>query len=428
MQMKEAFDLAGFANIFTNAMFEQPSPMFSAETGKYVLMSSLDIIPLLSFDVRCLRGRKILNARLSMQVAGDDFPLEFEVTTITDHWDCSGATLFSSGKGEPWGDGRWLNDFIMGNGNSMHERQVAEFNERTGIISASIPINMIYAMIHGQSCGFGLIDRKSKTFAMDETGWLFTKKFHANDVGFMVPKLEIEYEGHDTGGACKGYAAGEACKGYDTREAFPRPVSGLQASALPVNGSPESASILLQWASEMDLNEAAHEYRFYNIYLSEHTYDVDKMLKLEAYLSPIHHAGNWIEQTRIDKLKPNTEYHIAVTVSNGMSDSPAVRTYVKTHEASSMPVIPEDKDQDDNEIAPFCIKEKTFTLYILDELSKVNPISGNILECGSETYRTGDEGNIATYGSGIFDRNIVHLVGVAGEKLGFQLVSNCESP
>lgn len=147
--MIETFDLAVYANVFTNAMFEQPSPMFSAETGKYILMSSLDIIPLLKFDVGCLNGRIILNASLSMQVAEDDFPLEVEVTTITDRWDGSGTTLFNAGNGEPWGDGKWLTDFIMGNGNSVHEKREAEFNERTGIVSVSMPVKIIYAMING---------------------------------------------------------------------------------------------------------------------------------------------------------------------------------------------------------------------------------------------------------------------------------------
>ncbi len=321
--MIEAFDLAVYANVFTNAMFEQPSPMFSAETGKYVLMSSLDIIPLLNFDVDRLRGKEIRNAILSMQVAEDDFPLVVEVTTIADHWDGDGTTLFNSGNGEPWGGGKWLTDFIMGNGNSMHEKREAEFNERTGVISVNIPVIIICAMIYGQSCGFGLIDRKSKTFAMDETGWLFTKKFHGCDEGFMAPKLEIEYE-------------------------------------------------------EPEAGEGSGEYS----------------------------ADNTV-----------------ITVSNGMADSPAVHASVKTNPARGMPFIPQELHQDDDSAIPaFSIRKEAFTLFVLDELSKVNPVSGNVLEYDPTAYRTGDEGNIATYGTGIFDGTTVRLVGVAGEKLAFQMV------
>jgi hypothetical protein len=211
----------------------------------------------------------------------------------------------------------------MGNGNSVHEKREAEFNERTGIVSVSMPVKIIYAMINGQSCGFGLIDRKSKTFAMDETGWLFTKKFHAHDEGFMAPRLEIEYEGPE---------AGEGSGAYN--------------------------------------------------------------------------ADN-----------------IAITVSNGMADSPAVHASVKTNAACDLPVIPQELDQDDdNAAAAFSIRKEAFTLFVLDELSKVNPISGNVLEYDPDAYRTGDEENIAAYGSGIFDGTTVRMAGVAGEKMAFQMV------
>ncbi len=361
-----------------------------------ITMAAIVRIPILKFDLSNLLNKKINHASLYIKVNSNDAPKEVEITSISQDWDGQYATIVYANEEEKYVHERLFTDIIMGNGNSFHFNALVDFDNDTKIAKIDIPSKLIYAMINDKSFGFGMIDNKSKAYT-DTKDFLF-KCFNVDEKKGFVPQLEIDYE--------------------DIVYKKPEKVTFFEAKGLENDDSYEYASMELRWSVNKN---AISEYSFFNLYISEKKTTKEKMSKVPLVEIPKLKTDNSKITTEISHLKPNLEYQFAITVSNNGRESEPVYTSATTSSVVERPII--EKIELDNKLTGCTIAlAKNYAVYVLDEISKSNPVNGNIHEIDSMAYTSDNARNLKEYKCHYLNEDKVRLAATLGEKLGFQLL------
>jgi len=367
------------------------------DSSKVLEMTAICRIPIIGFDLESLKGKKVKKAKLRLGLAGNKAPVKLDITSISQDWSKEEATLIYSSKGKNWAVDKWFTDVVMGNGNSFHEVVDVDHDNSQKIIEMDLPLDFVYAMITAQSFGLGLIDEKSQPYK-DGSRDLQVKFFNVDPEEGILPELLIEYEEAD----------------FD----MPEGVSSLSAEALFNEDSFDHTSVKLSWVAGEYRQE---DYLYFNIYVSQEETDIQNMKKLDKFFVPLFQEGKKDYSTEIEYLKPETDYIFAVTTSNGSKESEPVYVKVKTKSAVQRPELIEFQDEDDFTKGAV-LEEADYNIYFLDDISKVNPVNGNVLELNLEDYLKDGSSNISNYKNYIFDGNKVVLSAAANEKLGLKML------
>lgn len=396
--VKQSFSLSRQSTIDIYLFSEQFSKREILRNEDYLTISNLRYMPALDFNLEGLKGKKIINAVLSLKVITPDYPLEVEITTISHNWNEKYANYYQYDDGKAWAGDKWLSDVMMSAGNSRYFREKTNYDPESGILKINIPSYVLYAMANGQSFGFGLIDCKSRGYGSREgEGWNVIKKFNLNKNNDPVPVLEVEYT--------------------DAEFTVPESVSNFSGIGAETPETLDKASVILNWSA----CSSSDEYRYYNIYISENETDISKMEKVEEYFIPVYDPDNACTGTEIDNLKAETVYNFAITVSNGINESKPVYTKVETLASRKLPVVCRADTAESETVQATTIRKDGYNVYILDEISKVDPVSGGVY--GSDNGQSENGlANVADYNSSLFNGQKVCMTGVPGEKLAFQFV------
>jgi hypothetical protein len=408
--MKKVFELKAHgtidANTYSSGWKLDGPPVLDSEC---VMLDGLYLIPILDFHLTGLRGTKIQKASLTLKVVGEDYPFIVEVSSISQPWNPEHASLFFADRGVRWVHEKWFTDVIMTHGHSMHFKQEVAYDPQSKIVSIEIPSELIYAMINGQSYGLALLDYKSKAYYSDRRSHLI-KKFNVDASKGIAPLLEIEYD----------------------QASFDMPpcISHLKAEPLNNDESFEYAGAKLEWPVPPAPKE--DEYRYYNLYYVEKSADSDQsvpiesMNKVEKAFVPNHTAGNQTAEhyvsTEVHYLKPETAYLFAVTTANNGCESSPVYAQVKTLGVPQRPLVQIDTAEKPHLPSNPYADSSSFRVYILDGISKANPINGNVLENDPRSYWDTGSSNLDQYNNHIFDGKTIRLRGALGEKMVFQLL------
>ena len=353
-----------------------------------ISMNNMHNMPLLDFDLSYLAGKKILSASLEMTNINGDVPFEVDITTISQNWNEKYATYYAYDKGRTWAFGGWFSDVIMSAGYSKYFREKVVFDEKTKAVTVNIPAEVIYAMAVEQSFGFGILDAKSYGYPDDKpdgNGGKRMKLFAAVPELGPVPKLTVEYEDADC-----------VCA----------PVEVKNLSALPVEArdSDFGMAVNLNW----DLEGEICDNMYYNIYYSDSTTKIKDMKLLEKYMTPSLDKKSC--GTTVCGLEADKKYWFAVGTSNGISKSVPVVIGVSTLTAEKMPEVIKSETMS-KECAKDAFVSESFTVGIIDETAKINPVSG-------EAYVYGET---SPWISGIYADKKVYISCAKGEKYAFQL-------
>jgi hypothetical protein len=397
--MKETFRFTGAAtingDIYGRGWTPEQEPIHSHSK---ILMSAICRIPILNFDLTGLKGKNIQHAALYLKVEGEECPTDTDVTSISHPWNSRYATLVYADQGVKWVHDKWFTDVVMGGGNSVHKVVNIDYDDRTGTARLDIPVDLIYAMVNEQSFGFGLIDGKSRQYTEEKWGQII-KQFNVNEENGLVPQLEIEY------------SDGDYLK--------PQGALSLETSALKNDDSFEYASVKLKWSIP---NDGASEYRYFNLYVSEKDAPLKNMRKIQKFFVPNYVAGQEFFDAKIDYLKPNTDYVFAVTVCNNEWESEPIFKKVRTLEVLKRPEV----EADDPEAGLFdgnpAVENELFSIHVLDEIIKANPVNGNLYDLDPGAYTSMDISNLNEYRNYYFDGKTIRLQGVPGERMAFQLL------
>ena len=399
--MKEVIEASDYGTIDLDIYRHEPKWNVEAppvDRDENIIMTAICRVPILNFDLGGYPGKKINHAALYLQADGNEYPLEVEITSISHPWDGRHATLVYADKGVKWVHHHWFTDVVMGNGNSMHFSAETKYDEKTGTIKIDLPVMLVYAMIYGQSYGLGLIDNKSEQYT--EAGDLVFKKFNVNKEKGPVPKLEIDY----CDDQCCCQEAGCA--------------ADFKAVARENNDSFEYAGVELNWTVP---EQYCKGFTYCNLYISERNVSINSMEKVQKYFVPDIGPGKGQLRTGMEYLKPFTSYRFAVTVCCNSTESEPVYTEITTLGVPQRPVIV-DIPGGDESVEGVGAYTDSFSVYVLDEISKANPINGNIYELDPEGYASDTAGNLKHYKNDRFDGKMVYLTGTAGEKLAFQFL------
>ncbi len=400
--MKETFRLSRQTTIDIYLYSEQFEKREVLRDEDVATISNMRYMPVLDFDLRVLAGKKITGGTLAIKMLTEDYPLEVEITTVTHDWDEKSANYYQCREGQGWAGNKWLSDVMMGMGNSVYFREKTQYDEETGILRVNIPAQVLYAMANGRSFGFGLLDCKSRCFGSKPgEGWNVLKKFSVSDKNGFAPVLEVEYS--------------------ETFAGKPEAVTNFSGMGVENPESLEYASATISWNLKDD---NSGEYRFFNIYYCECDQccskpDISSMTKLPAYLVPEYSADSKWAGTEVDILKPNTTYCFAVTVSNGASESEPVYTTVRTLGLRELPVVRRTEPVKDSCCNSPLLRGDSFNLYVLDEITKVDPLTGRI-QCENEGEAEAMKAEDYTFS--LFDGSKVSLVGSPSEKIAFQVL------
>ncbi len=396
--MKETFKARKWGTINSNIYEKDWHMDLPPEDSRDVLkMAAICRIPIISFDAGRLKNKKINGARLYLKVEGEKHPLKLDITSISQDWNSSFATLVYCDRGKNWADDKWFTDVIMGNGNSFHSVENVEYESDTRIACIHLPPKFVYAMINGQSFGLGLIDEKSQPYKDAERD-MQPKLFNVNPRNGMVPKLVVDYEDFEYNVPDRAYS--------------------LKAQAVSDEYSFEYTSVKLSWKIE---NGPPGEYRFFNIYVSEEKTALGRMKRVQKFDIPDYNTEKGHISTEIGHLKPGRHYRFALTVANNGFESEPVYAEVKTGAAVKRPEI-ENVNIEDAFTKGAMLSKGGFAVYVLDDISKANPVNGNIFEMDSGDYLPEGVCNLLDYKNRCFDGEKIRLTAAPGEKLGLQLL------
>jgi|GEM_PF-1094979 len=400
--MKQAIRLRKHAVIDNYEFYRNNRPLKENKPDA-LLMSCTEFIPLLDFDVSALVGKRITQATLILQLIGEDYPVEVELTTVTHPW-TEQADLKRWDGERRWKGEQVATDFIMEAGHSRIFRTTPVFDGATRLYRITVELDQIYDMVYGRSFGLGVTDRKSKLF--DKEARLAAKRFNLDEQAGVTPTLEIEYD--------------------DTAVTVPGQPLFVGACENRYEESFESSSLAVRWENA-DTARGPKEYRYNRVYYSESgaVLPLSQMMEADIWRVPGWEACEQGGYTEISGLRPETVYTIAVTACSRSGESEPVRTTIRTARASVRPPLP---DSEEEFVCPAgAIAANGIAVHVIDEFSKVNPITGDVYEAGPSGCGIGREGGKPLTGAGIRTESGVRLQGVPGETVAFQLVFEQEA-
>ena len=352
--MKKVFTLSGHtsARIYLyDSQFTKRQALYDPDS---VEITNLNTMGLLDFELGELKKKRILGGKLTAKVLTEDCPAELAVTTVSDHWDPAFANNFIARENAPWGGDKWLCDVIMSNGGSVYHRVKTLFDPQTRLLTVEIPGDILQACAWGISGGFGLIDTKSRSYApLNGAIWCgdaVHKKLGTSAACGFIPALEVEFE--------------------DLSPVTVAAVSRLGAMAVEQPESFTEAEVLLNWKPE------AEGRYYYDIRMAETDANVlplSQMKPVARRMIPVYRRERSVEGTKIEGLKPDTDYLFAVTVSDGVCVSEPEYVRVRTLPAR-MPIaytaVPVCAEQEG------ILKTRTFAVAVTTELDKTDPVTG----------------------------------------------------
>ena len=318
-----------------------------------VEITNLNTMGLLDFDLSGLKDKRILKGRFTAKVLTEDCPLEMAVTTVADRWDAAFANNFVARENAPWGGDKWLCDVIMSNGGSFYHRVKTEFDPERKLLSLEIPGDILQAAAWGISGGFGLIDTKSRSYApLNGAIWCgdaVHKRLGTSEKCGYLPTLEVEYAASEAG-TVPG-------------------VTELAALAVEEPESFREASVQLSWKPGGDGSF------YYEIFLAEgeNPVPVWEMTPAVRRMIPAYRGEKPLERAKLEGLKPDTAYQLAVRVSNGGEVSREARVRIRTLparkpiEIAAPEAIP---------VTGGMLEAETFALGVAPELDKRDPVTG----------------------------------------------------
>ena len=362
-------------------------------------MSNMHHMPLLDFDMSEFAGKKIVSAELEMTNLNDIVPYEVDVSTVTQKWDEKYATYYNSADGKPWSYDGWLTDVIMSAGNSVYFREHVLHDEQNKTVKISVPPAVLTAMANGQSFGFALLDARSRGYIeADVNGGMCEKIFSANSSLGAVPKLTVIYE--------------------DYQPDKPEPVSELSAMPVAAAQSLYGMTAQLNWVTQKSGNSDS---MYYRIYMSTKNMKLNEMTLVDKFATPnIAGSTGLVGGATIENLMPETKYYFAVEVCDGLEKSEARFVAVNTLNAEKMPDI---SLSDVTAVsAETAFKAKNFTVGVTDDITKVNPLTGEPYVFGSRGSRRTEKSVNRAWETGLFDGEKIYIPCVKGEKVAFQLV------
>ena len=110
--MKENFKLARQTTIDIYLYSEQYKKREVLRDSEAATIANLRYMPLLVFNLDSLAGREILSGTLTFKIITPDYPLEVEITTISQDWNEASANYYQSEADIGWAGDKWISDEI----------------------------------------------------------------------------------------------------------------------------------------------------------------------------------------------------------------------------------------------------------------------------------------------------------------------------
>lgn len=381
--------------------FKQKTPILD---GDCIALAGMWHLPVLDFDLAALKGKRIDRAVLHMQAASASPLLEVDMTSVSQQWDKEYATYYASSSGKPWAGGI-ASEVLLGRGNSVFFRERVECGPAGGMLSVPVRPALVYAMANGQSFGIGLLDAKSRAYAVTaedkwaHEDWLAVKKININPAVGATPCLEVEYDDQELGS--------------------PPPAGDFHALGIVDEESFEHARAVLHWSVEP---YDGGEYRYYRIACCETGSADGQMTDIEKYMVPNYDGGSGFQTAEVGPLKPDTDYTFSIVVGNGCAESEPVYARARMPAAQQRPVLPACIAEASGSGCPSALNVSGFTVHVADDIRKVNPITGRVFEEAGDAFETAGPNGIEHLKHGDYDGKRLSLDCSPGERLGFQLI------
>lgn len=322
-------------------------------------VTNLNTMGLLDFDLSGLKNQRIQGGRLELKMLTPDYPHEVAITTIQDSWDWRFANNFTARENTPWGGNKWLSDVIMSNGGSVYRRVPTVYDPDTAILSMEVPAEVLQAMAWGISCGLGLIDTKSRSYApLNGALWCgasIHKRMGASAQCGFLPTLTVSH------------APAEPVQLM--------PVTNFRAMGAENPEQPAFANAILSWNLPAVLPACPCYYQIYQaVSTGEEQLPLSAMTPVIRRLVPKFDGDKWLEGTVLEMLQPDTAYLFAIAVSDGNTASQPVYAAVKTMAARNPLTIA----HTDAPFTPECgqLKVPGFAVGVASELDKLDPVTG----------------------------------------------------
>ncbi|MFP4521540.1 MAG: hypothetical protein ACLFQK_05290 [Fibrobacterota bacterium] len=349
------------------------------------------LIPVMGFNLRELRGKKILSARLVIHWIHNPVE-EWDIGTISHPWvegtgtginseKIDGISLWNYDKNKRWPENGTFNEFILGNQNSRHQ-VVKPVNKNGNRQELELLPELLYSLIYNENFGLAFVDTRADVFTHCR-GWNYfsaPKWLHSRQSPDKkrVPYLEIEFADYDK--KEKPVISGLACSGHQGMSFENR---GLRISWKCRNGG---------------------EFTRFDIKLNGR--------KVKRYLIPVY-DGRLNEYTStLYNLKPSEEYDVEVGTYGPGGSGERVCVKAVTPPPRKAPRIKKKNPVINS--SPEVVSQKDLSVYALDEFHKIEPRKGRMRDIGNKWT--------SRYINTVVKKGTISIKSGLNEVPGFQLI------